>query len=166
MTNKRYTNKQIQAAFDMYCARTDSVRDVLKLGPLNRQNELLYESPGERFMVVEWLQQQMMGGVLGGSYGDKVRICQELILSGNPNMPDNENLVHLYAGMPLDIETDPFFMVSYHERVWNYVLANAETERELSKARLMRTNKDISFVLAKENDVNSVFPFKIVFHKR
>ena len=158
-----YTDQQIQEAFDRYCARTDTVRDVLRLGPLNQHGIHTMVHSGERFMVVEWLQQQMMGGMLVGNYGDKVRICQELVLSKNPDMPDDENLVHLYAGIPLDVETNPFFMVSYSDRVLDYVLANAEIERELPKARLMRTKNDISFILAKEDDVNSVFPFRMVF---
>src|SRR3989344_7059296 len=124
-----YTNQQIQKAFDKYCARTDSVRDVLRLGPLNQHEIQTMVHSGERFMVVEWLQQQMMGGMLVDNYGNKVRICQELVLSKNQDMSADENLVHLYAGIPLDVETDPFFMVSYHKKVWDYVLANAETER-------------------------------------
>ncbi len=158
-----YTNRQIQNAFDRYCRRTDSVRDVLKLGPLNQHDIHTIVHSGERFMVVEWLQQQMIGGMLVGEYGDKIRICQELVLSKNPTMPKNKNLVHRYAGIPLEAETDKFFMVSYHDKVWDYVLANAKTERELPKARLMRTKNDISFILAKEDDVNSVFPFRMVF---
>ena len=158
-----YTNQQIKKAFDKYCARTDSVRDVLRLGPLNQHGIQTMVHSGERFMVVEWLQQQMMGGILVGNYGDKIRICQELVLSKNQDMSADENLVHLYAGIPLDVETDPFFMVSYHKKVWDYVLANAETERELPKARLMRTKNDISFIFAKEDDVNSIFPFRAVF---
>lgn len=160
-----YTNKQIQAAFDKYCARTDLVRDVLRLGPLNDHGIHTIVHSGERFMVVEELQQQRIGGVLGGSYEDEIRICQELILKKNPNWPDNKDLVHLYAGMPLNVETEPFFMVSYHDKVWDYTLRHAQTERELPKARLMRTKKDISFILAKEDDVNSVFPFRRVLSK-
>ncbi len=157
-----YTDRQIQQAFDTYCERTDSVRDVLKLGPLNRQGIHKIVHAGERFLVVERVQQQEMGGMLVGNYGDEIRICQELILKHNPHLPDDEDLVHVYAGTPLEVETKPFFMVAYHDRVWDYVLEHSKTERELSKARFMRTKNDISFILAREADVNAVFPWRAI----
>ena len=157
-----YTDQQIEEALDRYCLRTNSVRDVLRIGPLNQYGIHTIVHSGERFVVIEWLRQQIAAGMVMGSYGDKIRICQEFLLQQNPAMADDENLVHVYAGMPLDVEKKPFFMISYDEKVWDYVLANAQTERELPKAKLMRSKKDISFILAKENDVNAVFPFRIV----
>ncbi len=158
-----YTNQQIQEAWDRYSARINPVREILGSGPLNQHRVNTVVHSGDRFMVVEWLRQQMAGGILWGSYSGKIRVCQELILQKNKAMPEDIDLTPIYAGSPLDAEANPFFMVSYHDKVWDYVLANAITEREFTAARLMRTRKDISFILARENDVNSDFPFEAVF---
>ena len=148
-----YTNSEIQAAFDIYCKRTDAVRDILKLAPLNANDINKIVHSGERFMVIEHICQMGMVGI----YEDEIRICTELLLQQNPEKPINSDFTEEFASMPLEVERKPFFMVAYSERIFDYVIGHTKLERQLPKARMLSTDKGTLFYLAREEDINRAF---------
>ena len=158
-----YTDAQIQQAFDRYCERTDAVRDVLRLAPLNANGIEKIVHSGERFMIVEQIRQTGNGGLLAGVYQDEIRICTELLLQKNPEKPRDSDFTELFASIPLEVEENPFLMVAYHGRIWDYVVQNTRLESELPKAKIVRTAKGALVYLAREEDINGVFPFRAAF---
>lgn len=162
MSKARYTERQLKAAFDGYFRRIDPVMEVLRIGPLNENGIHTVVNSSKDFMSVQVVkQQQLGGGAIYANVDDKMNVFRELILSKNPKMPRDQDLTDHFAGTPLDVEKYPFFFVAYDTHTYDYVRKNTSQEREMPKARIMRTKKGVYFYLANESDVNGVFPMRI-----
>jgi hypothetical protein len=111
--------------------------------------------------MINILSQVDMGGLLAGNVEDVVNVCRELYLSKNPDKPRDVDLLKLFSGMPLDVQSDPFFMVGYDQPTLDYVTQHAHQEMEFPKARVMRTDNGVPFYLSSETDVNSKIPIRV-----
>lgn len=158
----RYTDKQIGEAFDRYYARVDNVTDVLRIAPQMAEYGIhTIVNVSNDFMIINTLHQQMIGKMMLGTIDDKIVLCRELLLSKNPDKPKDISLVEDFAGVPLEVEEHPFFFVAYDEPTYDYVMKNAELEQEHPYAKIMKTKKGVTFYLARENDINQIFPVRI-----
>ena len=109
------------------------------------------------FQVITGIQQQDLGGTLIGTIEDKIAVCHELILSKNPKMARDTSLHHIFAQIPLDVQTEPFFFAAYDNPTFDYVVEHARTEERFEKGRVMYSEKGVPFLLAKEKDINHTF---------
>lgn len=162
----RYTEKQISEAFDRYYARVNNVREVLRIAPQMAEYGIhTIVNASNDFMIVNSLHQEMIGKAVLGTVEDKIVICRELILSKHPDKPRDIPLYNIFAGTPLEVQKTPFFFVAYDELTYDYVMKNAELEQEHPYAKVMKTKKGVTFYLARENDVNQVFPIRVTTGK-
>ncbi len=155
----RYTDAHIRKVLDeKYFPRIDRVMEVLRLTPLNQNGIYRVANISSDFQVINNVRQQNVGRALVGSIEDEIVVCRELILSRNPNQPEDMPLVHIFAGIPLEVQTTPFFFAAYDNPTFDYVVEHARTEQKYKKSRVMRTDKRVPFMLAKEADINQTFP--------
>ena len=161
MAKARYSDKQIGKAFERYYQRIDRVTEVLKLAPLNQNGIYTIANISQDFQVITSIRQSSTGGILIGTIEDKIAVCRELILSKNPKMARDETLHHVFAQIPLDVQTEPFFFAAYDNPTFDYVIKHARTEQEFEKGRVMYSEKRVPFLLAKEVDINQTFPFRV-----
>jgi len=82
-------------------------------------------------------------------------------LNANPNMPEDESLVHIFAGIPLEVQTTPFVLVAYDKPTLDYVLDNANQVQKNEQSMTMRTKKGIEFYLTGNENVNGLFTTRI-----
>ncbi len=159
----RYTDADIGRAFnEKYFPRVEAVTDVLRLAPLNQNEIYTIVNSSSDFMIVCNVRQQSLQGVgLAGIVEDEICVCRELLLSKNEQLSPDELLVHVLAGIPLDVQSKPFFYVAYDQPTIDYIREHSKLEKSLPKAEIRRTKKEISFYLAEEKDINGVFPVRI-----
>lgn len=158
----RYTDKQIGEAFERYYARTDDVTNVLRINPQMSEygiHTIVHAS--NDFLIVNTLHQQMIGTAMLGTIEDKIVLCRELLLSKYSDKPKDISLVKDFAGVPLEVETNPFFLVAYDEPTYDYVMKNATLVQEHPYTKVMKTKNGVTFYLARENDINQVFSIRI-----
>tara|TARA_Y100000034_G_scaffold70031_1_gene84512 strand:+ start:273 stop:791 length:519 start_codon:yes stop_codon:yes gene_type:complete len=156
-----YTDHHIQQAFERYWQRTERVMEVLRLAPLNRNGIYRVVHSSQDFMIINTIQQADVGGMLAGQVGDVLNVCRELYLQQNPDKPTDCNLLELCAGLPLQLEKVPFFMVCYDQPTLDYVTEQAHQEMEFPSAKVMRTANSVPFYLASETDVNAKIPLRV-----
>ncbi len=153
---KRYTEADVEKTLNRYFKRVERVMEVLGMQPLTENNIGHVVDVSQDFQIVYEVQQSRRGGARLSVHEPKIAVCRERILKQNPKMRKDEPLLHVFAGIPLDIETSPFFFVAYDDPTFGYVVENAATEQESPKLRTMRTRKGVQFYLAKEEDVDDV----------
>ena len=158
----RYTNADIGRAFEeKYFPRVEAVTDVLRLAPLNQNGIYTIVNSSSDFMIVCSIRQQSFGGGLAGIVEDEITVCRELLLSKNEQLPPDEPLVHVLAGIPLDVQTKPFFYVAYDQPTLDYIREHADLDKNMPKAEIRCTKKGVPFYLTEEKDVNGVFPVRV-----
>ena len=157
----RYTNRQIKEKLDGYFALVDSVNDVLRLAPLNRQGIDTIAHASQHFQIINGIYQQTAGIALIGTIDEKIVITRRIVLNANPNMPEDESLVHIFAGIPLEVQTTPFVLVAYDKPTLDYVLDNANQVQKNEQSMTMRTKKGIEFYLTGNENVNGLFTTRI-----
>ena len=156
-----YTQPQIKEAFEGYWQKTDKVMEVLRLAPLNSNGIYTVVHSSQDFMMIYKLEQRDLGGILAGNVEDVLNVCRELVLSKNPDKPQDWDLLELFAGSPLDCQSSSFFMVGYDQPTLDYVAEHAHQEMQFPKAKVMRTTRGVPFYLASEADVNSKIPIRV-----
>ena len=156
-----FTDEQIRQAFERYFSRTDAVMDVLRMAPLNKNGISTVVNAGKDFSIVNEVKQRNIGGVYIGTISDKINICRELILNANTKLPRNISLINNFAGIPLQVETEPFVFVAYDTATMNYVRKNTSLEEKLTGSERRSTKKDVKIYLVKEVDINNLFSTRI-----
>lgn len=162
----KYTHAQIGEAYDRYHERTDRVIEVLRMVPqLSKLRINTVANVSKDFMIINYIHQQLMGGMIIGTVEDGPKVCRELVLSCNPKMPKDKNLLDPFARIPLEVESNHFFFVAYDNETLDYVLKEAELKIELPRARVLLTKRGVPFYLVKEDDINGIFPARVRLSK-
>ena len=156
-----YSDEDIRKAFDVYNQRIEKVNDILKLAPLNSLGISTIVHIGKDFQSIDSIIQKTMGGVLFGTIENQINICRELLLSRNPKMPRDNNLINKFVDIPLEVQNDPFFFVYYEKSVYDCAVKNSKFERKFKKSEIRSTKKAVKFYLTSEKDVNSIYTLRI-----
>ena len=154
-----YTDEQIQRAFnEKYFPRIERVMEVLRLAPLNESGISVVNHASNDFLITSIITQEQGHGRIE----TEAMHCRELYLATNPDFPKRGSLVDKFADAPLRIaDSPPYCIVAYDSVTFDYVVKDARTEHEFERGRIMRTENDVPFYLAREAHINAVLPFRL-----
>ena len=160
---ERYTHEQIGEAYKRYFRKIDPVIEVLRMAPqLSQLGVNTVANVSIDFMIISYILQQIVRGIaVAGVVEDGPMVCRELILSCNPDMPQDKQLLDPFASTPLEVEDKPFIFVAYDNETLEYVLEHARVHMKLPNARIMLTESGIPFYLARDDDINGIFPARL-----
>ena len=160
---ERYTHEQIGEAYKRYFRKIDPVIEVLRMAPqLSQLGVNTVANASIDFMIISHVHQQLVRGIaVTATIEDGPMVCRELILSCNPDMAEDESLLDHFASTPLEVEDKPFIFVAYDNETLKYVLEHARVHMELPKAKIMLTERNVPFYLARDNDINGIFPTRV-----
>jgi hypothetical protein len=152
----RYTDAQILEKLEGYRSLVDDVNDRLRLAPLNQQGIYTVAHASNHFQIINEIYQQISGVGLIATIHEPIVITRRIVLNANPEMPEDEPLSHVFAGIPLEVQDDSFILVAYDKSSLDYVLGNAERIGSNPQSMSMRTKKGVDFYLTGNENVNGL----------
>ena len=155
----RYTRTEIETAFRRHYIRIEAVMAALSEERLNERDIYRVVHVSSDFCIIDDVKQEPKdGGLLSTYIKNSFSVCRELSLSKNADIPADASLVHMFAGLPLEMEKRQFLMVVYDAEAERYVLENSRERRQMLKSRIMITKTGIQFYLAMEEDIDRTVP--------